>query len=236
MIGSPGSGKTMLAKRIPTIMPSLSLPETLEITKIHSVTGTLLNKDGFIGTRPFRSPHHSISDVALIGGGKLPKPGEISLSHYGVLFLDELPEFNRKALEALRQPLEDNFICISRIKRTLIFPASFILVAALNPCPCGNYFSPQKTCHCSQAKIRNYLGRISGPLLDRIDLHIEVPPVKYQELSDTQEAEPSADIRRRVENARVIQQQRFSAEGGSAFGGNSTRIFCNAQMPNKLIK
>ena len=232
MIGSPGSGKTMLAKRIPTIMPSLSLPETLEITKIHSVAGTLLNKDGFIGTRPFRSPHHSISDVALIGGGKLPKPGEISLSHYGVLFLDELPEFNRKALEALRQPLEDNLICISRIKRTLIFPASFILVAALNPCPCGNYFSPQKTCHCSQAKIRNYLGRISGPLLDRIDLHIEVPPVKYQELSDTQEAESSADIRRRVENARAIQQQRF----GSASGGNSTRIFCNAQMPNKLIK
>ncbi|MDP2927279.1 MAG: YifB family Mg chelatase-like AAA ATPase [Candidatus Omnitrophota bacterium] len=226
MIGPPGSGKTMLAKRIPTIMPSLSLEETLEITKIHSVAGTLLNKDGFIGTRPFRSPHHSISDVALIGGGNIPKPGEISLSHYGVLFLDELPEFNRKALEALRQPLEDNLICISRIKRTLIFPACFILAAALNPCPCGNYFSPQKVCHCSQAKIRNYLGKISGPLLDRIDLHIEVPQVKYRELSDTKDAEPSAAIRQRVENARAIQQQRFKSAG----------IFCNAQMSNKLIR
>lgn len=226
MIGPPGSGKTMLAKRIPTIMPNLSLAETLQITKIHSVAGTLLNKDGFIGTRPFRSPHHSISDVALIGGGNLPKPGEISLAHYGVLFLDELPEFNRKALEALRQPLEDNLICISRIKRTLIFPACFILVAALNPCPCGNYFSPQKACHCNPAKIRNYLGKISGPLLDRIDLHIEIPQVKYRELADTQDAEPSRAIRQRVENARAIQQQRFGPKG----------IFCNAQMPNKLIR
>jgi len=226
MIGPPGSGKTMLAKRIPTIMPNLSLAETLEITKIHSIAGTLLNKDGFIGTRPFRSPHHSISDVALIGGGSTPKPGEISLAHYGVLFLDELPEFNRKALEALRQPLEDNLICISRVKRTLIFPACFILAAALNPCPCGNYFSPEKTCHCNPAKIRNYLGKISGPLLDRIDLHIETPQVKYQELSDQQDAESSQTIKQRVENARAIQQQRFRFTG----------IFCNAQMSNKLIK
>ncbi|MBU4252142.1 MAG: YifB family Mg chelatase-like AAA ATPase, partial [Candidatus Omnitrophica bacterium] len=226
MIGPPGSGKTMLAKRIPTIMPNLSLAETLEITKIHSVAGALLNKDGFIGTRPFRSPHHGISDAALIGGGNLPKPGEISLAHYGVLFLDELPEFNRKALEALRQPLEDNLICISRIKRTLIFPACFILVAALNPCPCGNYFSPQKACHCNPAKIRSYLGKISGPLLDRIDLHIEIPQVKYRELADTRDAEPSRAIRQRVENARAIQQRRFGASG----------IFCNAQMPNKLIR
>ncbi|MFH1191665.1 MAG: YifB family Mg chelatase-like AAA ATPase [Candidatus Omnitrophota bacterium] len=226
MIGPPGSGKTMLAKRIPTIMPSLSLAETLEITKIHSIAGALLSKDGFIGTRPFRAPHHSISDVALIGGGSMPKPGEISLSHYGVLFLDELPEFSRKALEALRQPLEDNLICISRIKGTLVFPACFILAAALNPCPCGNYFSPQKLCHCNQAKIRNYLGKISGPLLDRIDLHIEVPQIKYRELTDTQDAEPSATIRQRVENARAIQRQRF----------HSTGIFCNAQMSNKLIK
>jgi magnesium chelatase family protein len=186
----------------------------------------LLNKDGFIGTRPFRSPHHSISDVALIGGGSIPKPGEISLAHYGVLFLDELPEFNRKALEALRQPLEDNLICISRVKKTLIFPACFILAAALNPCPCGNYFSPQKTCHCNPAKIRNYLGKISGPLLDRIDLHIETPQVKYQELSDQQNAESSQAIKQRVENARAIQQQRFK----------STGILCNAQMSNKLIR
>lgn len=226
LIGPPGSGKTMLAKRIPTIMPNLSLEETLEITKIHSVAGTLLNKDGFIGTRPFRSPHHSISDVALIGGGSLPKPGEISLAHYGVLFLDELPEFNRKALEALRQPLENNLICVSRIKRTLIFPACFILAAALNPCPCGNYFSPQKVCHCNPAKIRNYLGKISGPLLDRIDLHIEVPQVRYRELSDTQDAESSSAIRERVENARAIQKERFKQEG----------IFYNAQMNTKLIR
>jgi len=226
LLGPPGSGKTMLAKRIPTIMPCLSLEEALEITKIHSVAGTLLNKDGLIATRPFRSPHHSISDVALIGGGSVPKPGEISLSHYGVLFLDELPEFNRQALEALRQPLEDNLICVSRIKRTLIFPASFILAAALNPCPCGNYFNPQKPCHCSPTKIRNYLGKISGPLLDRIDLHIEVPQVKYRELSDTQEAEASSVIRRRVENARAIQKERFKSFG----------IFCNAQMSNKLIR
>lgn len=226
MIGPPGSGKTMLAKRIPTIMPSLSVSETLEITKIHSVAGTLLDKNSFMGTRPFRSPHHSISDVALIGGGSVPKPGEISLAHYGVLFLDELPEFNRKALEALRQPLEDNLICISRVKRTLIFPAYFILAVALNPCPCGNYFSPQKVCHCNPTKIRNYLGKISGPLLDRIDLHIEISQIKYSELSDRQDAENSQTIKLRVENARAIQKQRF----------NSTGIFCNAQMSHKLIK
>ncbi|MDD5129735.1 MAG: YifB family Mg chelatase-like AAA ATPase [Candidatus Omnitrophica bacterium] len=231
MLGPPGSGKTMLAKRIPTIMPNLSLEEALEITKIHSVAGTLLN-DNFIRTRPFRCPHHSISDTALIGGGSVPKPGEISLSHYGVLFLDELPEFNRKALEALRQPLEDNLICISRVKRTLVFPACFILAAALNPCPCGNYFNPHKPCHCNPTKIKNYLGKISGPLLDRIDLHIEVPQVKHRELSDAREAESSAAIRQRVENARAIQQKRFSAIGKSG----STSIFCNAQMTNRLIK
>ncbi|MFA6357499.1 MAG: YifB family Mg chelatase-like AAA ATPase [Candidatus Omnitrophota bacterium] len=226
LIGPPGSGKTMLAKRIPTIMPSLTLQEILEITKIHSVAGTLPDKNGFITQRPFRYPHHSISDIALIGGGSVPKPGEISLAHYGVLFLDELPEFNRQALEALRQPLEDNLICISRIKRTLIFPACFILVAALNPCPCGNYFSPNKVCHCNPAKIRNYLGKISGPLLDRIDMHIEIPEVKYRELSDTKDAEPSQIIRQRVENTRSIQQERFKSQ----------EIHCNAQMPSKLIK
>jgi len=226
LLGPPGSGKTMLAKRIPTIMPSLSLQEALEITKIHSVAGALLKKEYFMGTRPFRSPHHSISDTALIGGGSIPKPGEISLSHYGVLFLDELPEFNRKALEALRQPLEDNLICISRVKRTLVFPACFILAAALNPCPCGNYFSPKRTCHCNTTKIKNYLSKISGPLLDRIDLHIEVPQVKYRELSETKDAESSQAIRQRVENARAIQRKRFKSAG----------IFCNAQMQSKLIK
>ncbi|MDD5108408.1 MAG: YifB family Mg chelatase-like AAA ATPase [Candidatus Omnitrophica bacterium] len=226
LLGPPGSGKTMLVKRIPTIMPSLSLQEALEITKIHSIAGTLLNKDGFIGTRPLRSPHHSISDIALIGGGSIPKPGEISLSHFGVLFLDELPEFSRNALEALRQPLEDNLICISRIKRTLIFPACFILAAALNPCPCGNYFSPEKTCRCNPGKIRNYLGKISGPLLDRIDIHIEVPQVKFRELFETKDAESSQMIRQRVENACAIQRERFKSAG----------IFCNAQMQGKLIK
>ncbi|MDO9572859.1 MAG: YifB family Mg chelatase-like AAA ATPase [Candidatus Omnitrophota bacterium] len=226
LIGPPGSGKTMLAKRIPTIMPDLNLKEMLEITKIHSVAGTLLNKDGFISTRPFRSPHHSISDVALIGGGNIPKPGEISLAHYGVLFLDELPEFSRKALEALRQPLEDNLICVSRMKKTLIFPACFILAAALNPCPCGNYFNPEKSCHCPTTKRKNYLGKISGPLLDRIDIHIDVPPVKYRDLSEYKDAETSKEIKLRVEVARDIQQKRF----------NNTKIFCNSQMHGKLVK
>ena len=225
LIGPPGSGKTMLAKRIPTIMPDLTLKEALEITKIHSVAGTLLNKNSFMGTRPFRSPHHSISDIALIGGGSTPKPGEISLAHYGVLFLDELPEFSRKALEALRQPLEDNLICVSRIKMTLVFPACFILAAALIPCPCGNYFNPQKTCHCHPTKIKNYLGKISGPLLDRIDIHIDVPPVKYRELSEYKDAESSKEIKLRVGMARATQQKRFNTAG-----------FCNAQMHGKLIK
>lgn len=226
MIGPPGSGKTMLAKRVPTIMPDLTLEEALEVTKIHSVTGTLPSKEGIIATRPFRSPHHTISDVALVGGGSVPRPGEISLAHQGVLFLDELPEFSRNCLETLRQPLEDGVICVSRIHSSLTFPSSFILIAAFNPCPCGNFTDRRKVCHCNPAKIRNYLGKISGPLLDRIDIHIEVPAIKYSELADTKDTEPSKHIKARVEKARSIQRERFKCEG----------IFYNAQMNSRLIR
>jgi magnesium chelatase family protein len=225
-VGPPGSGKTMLAKRIPTIMPDLTLEEALEVTKIHSVLGTLPAADGIISRRPFRAPHHTISDVALIGGGSLPQPGEISLAHQGVLFLDELPEFHRNALEALRQPLEDGTIRISRITKSFLFPSSFVLVCAMNPCPCGYYTDPKKACRCNPAKIQNYMGKISGPLLDRIDIHIEIPAVKYKELSDTKDAEPSAIIKARVEGARSIQRQRFREE----------RISANAQMNTKLTR
>ncbi len=226
LIGPPGSGKTMLAKRIPTIMPDLTLNEALEVTKIHSVAGTLLNKDGFMGTRPFRSPHHSISDIALIGGGPIPKPGEISLAHYGVLFLDELPEFNRKALEALRQPLEDGSIRVSRIFKSITFPASFILVAAMNPCKCGRYYDLKSSCRCSTHEIYKYRSKISGPLLDRIDIHIAVPAARYQELTNTQPAESSALIKERVNKARAIQRERFKGEG----------ILSNALMNHKQVR
>ncbi|MBM3255283.1 MAG: YifB family Mg chelatase-like AAA ATPase, partial [Candidatus Omnitrophica bacterium] len=187
-IGPPGSGKTMLAKRIPTIMPDLTLVEALEITKIHSVMGALASDEGIIAKRPFRSPHHSCSNVALVGGGSMPTPGEISLSHHGVLFLDELPEFHRDSLEALRQPLEDGFIRVCRINRSFVFPASFMLVGAMNPCPCGYFTDPKKSCRCNPNKIANYMAKISGPLLDRIDIHIELPSVKYKELTDTRDA------------------------------------------------
>jgi len=226
MVGPPGSGKTMLAKRIPTIMPDLTLDESLEVTKIHSVIGTLPNKEGIMSTRPFRSPHHNISSVALVGGGSIPQPGEISLAHQGVLFLDELPEFRRDCLEALRQPLEDNLIHISRIQKSLTFPASFMLVAAMNPCPCGYFTDKTKICRCNTTKIANYMGKISGPLLDRIDIHIEIPAIKYKELTETTEAESSLIIKSRVEQARLIQRERLKGSG----------YFCNAQMNSKLIK
>jgi len=226
MIGPPGSGKTMLAKRIPTIMPDLNLAEALEVTKIHSAMGTLAINEGIIGKRPFRSPHHSSSNVALVGGGSGPIPGEISLSHHGVLFLDELPEFRKDSLEALRQPLEDGFIRVCRINRSFVFPASFMLVCAMNPCPCGYYTDPRKACRCNPGKIANYMGKISGPLLDRIDIHIELPSIKYKELTDTKDSESSAIIKARVEKARAIQRERFKTEG----------IFYNAQMDTKLIK
>ncbi|MDD5595747.1 MAG: YifB family Mg chelatase-like AAA ATPase, partial [Candidatus Omnitrophica bacterium] len=226
MIGPPGSGKTMLAKRIPTIMPDLYLEEALEITKIHSVMGTLPIQDGIMNLRPFRNPHHTISDIALVGGGSIPQPGEISLAHQGVLFLDELPEFQRNCLEALRQPLEDGSIRICRINKSFTFPACFMLVCAMNPCPCGYYTDHTKACSCNTTKIHNYMSKISGPLLDRIDIHIELPAIKYKELADTKDAESSAIIKTRVENSRARQKERFKSD----------KIFYNAQMNSKLVK
>ena len=205
-------------------MPELALDESLEVTKIHSASGAL-NRDGIISKRPFRSPHHSISSVALAGGGSVPQPGEISLSHHGVLFLDELPEFRRDALECLRQPLEDGAIRISRSKKSVTFPASFMLAAAMNPCPCGYYAHPKKVCRCNTTKVQSYISKISGPLLDRIDIHIELPSIEYKELSETKDAESSETVKARIEKARLIQKQRFS-EG----------ILCNGQMNARLIK
>ncbi|MDD5593406.1 MAG: YifB family Mg chelatase-like AAA ATPase [Candidatus Margulisbacteria bacterium] len=209
LVGSPGSGKTMLARRIATIMPPLSLSEALEVTKLYSVTGLLDGRRVLVTSRPFRSPHHTTSNIGIIGGGRIPRPGEVSLAHHGVLFLDEFPEFERGVLEVLRQPLEDGQVTISRAHSTLTYPAQFMLVAAMNPCPCGNYMDPVKTCVCLPHQVQRYWSRLSGPLLDRIDLHIEVPRLKKEELSAQPDSEPSSLIRERVSRARRIQQERF---------------------------
>lgn len=208
MLGPPGTGKTMLARRIPTILPSMQLEEAIETSKIHSIAGLLSQKQNFIFNRPFRNPHHTSSDVALIGGGTFPRPGEVSLAHNGVLFLDELPEFKRNALEALRQPLEDGSVTVSRAQRAITFPANFMLVAAMNPCPCGYFGSRIRECHCSPSQIQRYLSKISGPLLDRIDIQIQVSGVKYNHLSEERTEEPSQNIRERIEKTRQIQLRR----------------------------
>ena len=227
LIGSPGSGKTMLAKRLPSILPPLTLAEALETTKIHSVAGLMGNNKTLLSIRPFRSPHHSISDAGLCGGGSFPQPGEISLAHNGVLFLDEVPEIQRHTLEILRQPMEDRVITISRAKMSVQFPANFMLVAAMNPCPCGYYNHPDRECVCKPGDVQKYLSKISGPLMDRIDLHVEVLPVPYNELSDTRRGEPSVEIRKRVVRARKIQELRYK---------EYPDIHSNAQMTSKLLQ
>ncbi len=227
LIGPPGAGKTMLAKRLPTILPPLTLHEALETTKIHSVAGKLPAETSLIARRPYRSPHHTISDTALVGGGAVPQPGEISLAHHGVLFLDELPEFKRSVLEVMRQPMEERRVTISRAKLSIDFPASFMLIASMNPCPCGYFNHPERDCTCTKVMVQRYLTKISGPLLDRIDLHVEVTPVPFNELSSKRVAESSVDVRTRVIRARELQAERFKEHPG---------VYANAQMSSKLLK
>lgn len=226
MVGPPGSGKSMLAKRLPSILPPFTLQESLETTKIHSVAGKIGGGSSLMTQRPFRAPHHSISNVAMVGGGSFPQPGEISLSHNGVLFLDELPEFNRNVLEVMRQPLEDRQICISRARFTVNYPAGFMLVASMNPCPCGYYNHPDRACLCAPGAVQKYMNKISGPLLDRIDIQIEIVPVPFEKISDQTPSEPSAEVRERVIKARAIQEKRFESFDG---------IYCNAQMEAKQL-
>ncbi len=226
MIGPPGSGKTMLAKRIPTILSAITFDEAIEATKIHSVAGLLSERRGLLETRPFRDPHHTISDAAMIGGGTYPKPGEVSLAHNGVLFLDELAEFKRHVLEVLRQPLEEGRVTISRAASSLTLPARFMLVAAMNPCPCGYFTDPKKECHCSDVQIKNYMSKISGPLLDRIDIQLEVPRLKVDEITSKGPGEPSSAVRERVEKAREYQRQRYPSE----------KVSCNAELEARQVE
>ena len=227
MVGPPGAGKSMLAKRVPSILPPLSLGEALETTKIHSVAGKLSRGSMLMTRRPFRTPHHTVSPVAMVGGGQNPMPGEISLAHHGVLFLDEFPEFPRSVLEVLRQPIEDRIITVARAKYTVNYPASFMLVASMNPCPCGYYGHPKKRCTCMPGQVNKYMNKISGPLMDRIDIQIEIQPVEFDDIANTVPAESSSSIRERVMNARLIQQERFKGEKG---------VYCNAQMNTRMLK